>query len=601
MTGHHMMRPVLTHVHAGPRMPRPTRLTTAGWRAALVVTTMLAAGVGASAPRGQSLDPALIASIDQMFARWDSPASPGFAVGVVRNGRLIFAKGYGMAHLEHAVPLAADSPFYIASMSKQFTAACALLLADQGRLNLDDPVARYVPELRATGPASRPLTIRDLIHHTGGVREWSSLALFAGQDDRFEQRLNNADLLRMLARQTSLEFVPGSRYRYSSGGYLVLTIVIERVSGRPLPEFADEAFFRPLGMTGTVFEDNYAAIVPGRVESYRPVGGGRYERILKHFDVYGDGGMITTLADLARWDVALRTDRVGTPGLAQRLLTRGRLDDGTDVDYAFGLNVYTYRGHRVVEHGGGMLGFTVDMARFPDDDLTVIALANTPEVSSTAMAFRVADLLLGNDTPATAPAEIPNEVVAADLEGYVGTYWSAEGNFYRRVFVRGDRLHLDAGEGTSASSLIPVAPHTFAFADRPTRRAVFNDVHLPAARLRVGSPKTGDGYEAERYDPTPPTALAELRPFLGDYRSDELATTYRFREEDGKVVLQIGDGRPIIVFPTSGGRVVWNTKDMVWIGFGEVIFRRDATGAVNGLTIGDSRVSQILLRKAPPN
>lgn len=538
-------------------------------------------------------------AIDALFTRWDAPGSPGAAIGVVRGGRLVYGRGFGLASLEHGVPVTTRSPFYIASTSKQFTAACAALLAARGSLDLDAPVRRYLSELRATGSPGRPLTVRHLLNHSGGVREWSSLALFAGHDDRFEQRLDNADLLRLLARQQRLEFEPGSRFSYSGGGYQLLTAILERVSGRRLRALASELLFQPLGMRDTFVDDDYTAVVPGRVDSYRPSGPGRYERRLKHFDAYGDGGIVTTVDDLARWAAAFAADRLGAPGVVRTLTTPGRLAGGAPMDYAFGLQLRTYRGHAVVEHGGDMLGFTSAMAQFPEDDLTVIVLANTPEVPSVTMTRRIADLLLFDGPRPAAPtsAEAPRAADAASLRQYIGTYWCAEANFYRRVRLDDGRLVLDAGEGTGGTRLVGAGRHAFVLADQPSRRVVFDRVESPAARLRVGTPETGDGFEAERYDPTPPASLADLAPFLGVYRSDELATTYRITAGAGAVTLQIGDGRPLALFPTPAPRVVWNAKDRVWIGFGELILRRDADGRVTALTIGDSRVTGIVLRK----
>ncbi len=185
-----------------------------------------------------------------------------------------------MANLEYGVPITPRSPFYIGSMSKQFTAACIALLVQRGKLRLTDPVRKYVPELPDYGV---PLTIENLIHHTGGVREWSSLVLFAGQDRRFEQHVDNRDMLRLLLRQKALEFVPGSQYRYSSGGYILLAEIIERVTGQSLRAFARENLFQPLGMHETFYDDNYAEIVPGRVESYRRVDANHYERLLRAY------------------------------------------------------------------------------------------------------------------------------------------------------------------------------------------------------------------------------------------------------------------------------------------------------------------------------
>jgi hypothetical protein len=317
----------------------------------------------------------------------------------------------------------------------------------------------------------------------------------------------------------------------------------------------------------------------------------------QHFNVYGDGGIITTLDDLARWDRVFYTGLPSASGLSSLLVNQGRLNNGSELRYAFGLDVYAYKGHRVVEHGGGMLGFTVDMMRFPDERLTVIALANTFEEWSTTMAFRVADLFLP-DRSESEPRRPPAIPISEDaLRGYTGYYWSRDRNFYRRVELRDGALVLDAGQGTSSAPLMPIGSHRFVFTDNPARQVVFTETPSRARRIVVGTPETGDGFEAEQYDSTPPSSIQEVRPLLGEYRSDELAVTYRFWEKQEQVFFQIGDGKPIEVFPNPAGRMVWNAKDMLWIGFGEVVFRRDNRGRVHGLTIGDQRVSRVFLRR----
>jgi CubicO group peptidase (beta-lactamase class C family) len=537
-----------------------------------------------------------IAGIDRLFARWNRTNSPGFAVGVIRNGSLVFAKGYGMSNLEYGIPITPRSPFYIASMSKQFTAACAAVLVQQGRLRLDDDVRKYIPEM----PDYRKrLTIDHLIHHTGGVREWSSLVLFAGRDLRYEDRLDNEDVFRLLRRQKSLEFDPGAEYRYSSGGYQLLTVIIERITGMSLNDFAQKNIFEPLGMKNTFFESNYAAILPGRVESYRPKADGTYERILKHFNLYGDGGVITNIEDLARWDEVFYKDQIGGKGFSDLLLTQGRLNSGETLRYAFGLEIYEYKGHKVIEHGGGMLGFTVDMARFPNDHLTVIALANTPERWSTAMAFEVADLLLRTPAPPQHAPPPPGGISCSEekLRRLAGSYWDYRSNHFRRVTLRGGDLFLDAGEG-NGSRLIALSSTSFALEDDPSLRVVFN-LEGQAQRMSVGVPGTYTGFVGDAYDPSVPTSLDPLRQYSGDYYSEELSALYRFRIVNSQLTLQINDNAPMLLFPNPKAPILWNSKSMLWTGFGEIIFHRDALGRLKGLTIGDERVSAVLFTKLP--
>ena len=446
--------------------------------------------------------------MDRVFGPITGPDTPGYAVGVVRDGRLVLARGYGMANLEAGVAVTPRSRFYIASASKQFTAACAALLVQEGRLSLAQDVRTYVPELPALWP---PLTVGDLIHHTSGVREWSSLALFAGKDRRFEDYFDNRSVLRLLLRQRSLEFEPGTEYRYSSGGYVLLTEVIERVAGRPLPELARERIFRPLGMEHTAYDDDYARILPHRVQSYRPRRGGGYERWLKHFDLYGDGGVVTTVEDLARWDAIFYEDRLGAPGLASLLLTKGRLKSGVELPYAFGLQLFDHAGRPTVQHQGGMLGFQADMVRFPEERLSVIVLANTPERWVTGLAYQVADALLG---PSARRQQDRKEEAAvhADqgtLRLYVGQYWNRKGKWARPECACGSSRRV-RWRPRSRRSLRPDSPGIALRACTVRRRLLQRRArdHVPV-RCRGRPVHLGDG--RRRRDPRALPACRSLR------------------------------------------------------------------------------------------
>lgn len=538
--------------------------------------------------------------IDPIFATWNSNATPGYEVGVIQDGKLVFAKGYGMANLEDGVPIASESRFYIGSMSKQFTAAAIALLVQRGRLRLSDDVRKYVPELPDYG---HTITVDNLIHHTSGLRDWTSLHMFAGLDPRFEDRLDNDDVMRVICAQRSLNFVPGTDFRYSSSGYILLAKIVERVSGQSLPEFAKRNIFDPLGMTHTIMEDNYAQILPQRVESYRNTGDHRYERFLKHFNIYGDGGVITTLGDLALWDANFYHNRLEN-GLVDLQLTRGRLNSGQQINYAFGLELDTHNGYRVVKHNGSMLGFDVDMIRFPDQRLTVIVLGNSRDNWSTSLAFAVADRLL----PAKRPSPRMNKsaVISTfklspdELRRFVGSYAVRDLNSRRVIELRDSQLHIVETQ----EELRPVSPNRFLVVgedgtpSEPPAYIFFQPQKAGGMLMHFSSGLPLGSFDADRYDPTLPSSVDDLKPLVGEYRSGELQTDYIFRISEGEFSLTIGDSKPINLFPKHDDpRVEWNSKDKVWIGFGMVTFTRGKDGRVSGLEIGDGWVKDVHFSK----
>lgn len=535
--------------------------------------------------------------IDPIFAKWNSSATPGYEVGVIQDGKLVFIKGYGMANLEYGVPITSQSRFYIGSMSKQFTAAAVALLVQQGRLHLSDDVRKYVPEL----PDYRhTITVDNLIHHTSGLRDWTSLHLFAGLDPRFEDRLDNDDVMRVICLQRSLNFVPGTDFRYSSSGYILLATIVERVSGQPLPEFAKRNIFDPLGMTHTIIDNNYARIVTQRVESYRSTGDHHYERFLKHFNIYGDGGVITTLDDLALWDANFYHNRLGKEGLVELLLTRGRLNSDQQIDYAFGLELDIHKGYRVVKHNGAMLGFDVDMIRFPDQRLTVIVLGNSRDDWSTSLAFTVADRLLSAKPPS--PGKNQSAFVSRlelspdELKHFVGSYAVRDLNSRRVIELQGSRLRIVETQ----EELLPVSPNRFLVlradgtSSDPPAYVSFQPQKAGGMLMHFSSGLPLGSFDADRYDPTLPSSVDDLKPFVGEYRSDELQTNYIFRISDGEFSLTIGDSKPINLFPKHDDpRVEWNSRDKIWIGFGMVTFTRGKGGRVIGLDIGDGWVKGV--------
>jgi CubicO group peptidase (beta-lactamase class C family) len=383
--------------------------------------------------------------IDQIFAPWARADSPGCALGVIQNGRFIYQHGYGMANLDYAIANGPDMVYYVGSVSKQFTAAAIALLVKDGRIDLDEPVSKYIPEV-AHLPA---MTVRQLVHHTAGVRDIYVLMALAGI--RMEDVLPEADAIGLIARQKALNFPPGSEYLYSNSGYLFLAQIVKRVTGQSLRVFAEERIFRSLGMTHTHFHDEPDHVLKNRVVSYQPAGGGFRISYLQNFDKIGAGGLYTTLGDLLKWDDNFYTNRLGA-GFLEMVHTRGVLTNGETLPYAFGLQIGQYRGLRTVRHSGSLMGFKADLVRFPDQRFSIATLCNLENINPTALNNQVADLYLKDHltqtartsgpagAPGTSPRPAPPAFNAAD---FAGIYRSDELQAtYRIESVNGElRVH----------------------------------------------------------------------------------------------------------------------------------------------------------------
>lgn len=532
--------------------------------------------------------------IDLLFEGHNS-GTPGYALGIIKDGKLIYSKGYGSANLDYHIPLSDTSVFYIGSMAKQFTTAGLLVLEAQGKIDFTKEVRHYLSDFPTY---DYPITVSHLIHHISGIRETNSMQLFQGIDTKFEEVFDTDDLYQLVIQQESLNFPPGTEYRYSSGGYAVLAKIIEQISGQSLRQFLEEHLFHPLEMHHTFVCDNHNEVIKNRVVSYWPIDKNQWERRNLVFDAYGDGGIVTTVQDLAKWDQAFYKDLLGIKGFAQKMYTKGKLNSGEEIDYARALHVVDYKGHQMITHNGGMLGFRVDLVRFPEQQLSIIALANSAYSNPTRKILEIADLILpSNKAKAQQRQPVQTKKSALDLKALTGYYWTDEANYFRHISMSNDSLFFDSGNPEYKNYLIPIGNHQFELSnfDPKTILSFFPNSTSEELQITFGSLRRS----FRKYDATPPESVKELAPYVGTYFSKELHTSYRFFIKEDHFWLQINQNAPMQLFP-SRGRTVWNSKRMVWIGFGELKFHQTKAGKVLGLTIGDQRVSGIYFGKVTP-
>jgi CubicO group peptidase (beta-lactamase class C family) len=371
--------------------------------------------------------------IDAVFGRY-TPDGPGCAMGVFQNGKIAFAKGYGLANIEYGIPLTPKTPMIMGSVSKQFTAAAIALLVEQGRIKLDDDVHKYLPELADYG---KKITIGHLVHHTSGLRDWWALVNAAGM--RPDDGYTVGDVLALAARQKRLNFDPGAEYNYSNTGYILMGIVVQRVTGKTLRQFAAEQIFSPLGMSVSHFHDDHNEPIKGRAFAYSPIAGkpGTWTINVWNNDIVGQGGLMTTVEEMQKWDENFYTGAVGGKGFLARQLEQGKLNDGKVLPYAFGVNVGAYRGLPTVAHGGSTGGYRTDIVRFPSQHTSVVTMCNVSTAEASGFALRVADAVLGAKftqpvpTPVRAAAAAQQQAASvtltdAQLSSMVGRFYAQE-------------------------------------------------------------------------------------------------------------------------------------------------------------------------------
>jgi CubicO group peptidase (beta-lactamase class C family) len=415
------------------------------------------------APGEASQPGTLDQQVDALFAEWDKPDSPGCAVVIVKDGEVVHNRGYGMADLEHGIPITSSSVFDTASVSKQFAGMAVAMLVREGRLSLAHDVRQYLPQLPDFG---KTITLRHLTHHTSGLRDWPALFAVAGKS--FEDVLSFEEILHLAMRQRDLNFEPGAEHLYSNTGYNLLAKIVEEVTGEPFARWTGEKIFKPLGMTATHFHDNHARLVKNRAHSYRQ-NSGAFVNVGNQLTALGSSSMFSTTDDMARWLINLQTGRVGGRETLALLRQQAALNDGSPNNYAMGLAITHYKGLKVEQHTGSWAGFRSILAHYPEQKFGIVILGNVASLNTTSLAGKIADLylahLLHSDT--TSPAQkkpaafaIPQGDIHRSLETYVGDYQSPELDVTYRIRIEEKDLVL-RGPGTTHIRLAGKAPDRF--------------------------------------------------------------------------------------------------------------------------------------------
>jgi CubicO group peptidase (beta-lactamase class C family) len=471
--------------------------------------------------------PLRIAAIFAPYARTDAP---GCAVGVFRAGSVLYSGGFGMADVAHHLPLTDTTAISVASLSKQFTAFSILLLEAEGRLALDDDVRRYVPELPVF---ARPITIRNLLNHTSGLRDTWNLFDMAGW--RITDEETSADMLWLIRRQRSLNHLPGAEFRYNNTGYFLLSLIAERGSGGPFQRLMSERIFGPLGMTRSVLKADMNQVVDGLATGYWGHDPAQLLVARAPFSWTGASGVVTTVRDLAHWDANYYRSTVGTVALRDAMAAPGRLTDGTVIGYGLGQYLARYRGRRMLSHAGSDLGYRSEFIRFPEDTLTVTVLCNAFDISPTPLALRVADLYLRGGDSVAAMAKAPDRSPTIAPKSLAGFYWHAPtGNAYTLFFENGQLL-LDGG-GEGKFPLAPLGGNAYRLTAAP-RRYVLTFKQRPRAGLAVE--ENIEGSPPRTFERVPDAARggSPLSALAGTYLSPELDVTWTFAAAGAKLAL----------------------------------------------------------------
>lgn len=540
--------------------PTLGRVVASAW---LLCATTMAQADGAALPSPEAVH----AGIDKLFAHEGAVNRPGCVVGVQQGSAPPLLRTYGVTNLEAPEAIDADTVFEAGSVSKQFTAAAVVLLAEDGKLSLDDEVRRWLPELSQKLPR---VTIRQLLTHQSGWRDWGDLVELAGWP-RGTRVTGMADILALLARQEALNFAPGSEYAYSNSNYVLAAIIVERASGQTLQRYTRQAIFAPLGMEHTRWRDDFSAVVPGRAPAWSPDNDGVWHLDMPFENVIGHGGLLTTVPDLLRWQQQFVTPRIGNAGWVATMEAPGVFNNGQSNNYALGLANEVMGGVRTVEHSGSTAGYRAHAGRVPSLGVAIALLCNDGSLRSDQLGPRLLALAAGLKADDGPSVELG--IAAADTAALAraGVYRSLRTRQPARVALFANGLTLNGWSSYRAN-----ADGSYTSAAR-TRTLRFDGTQAFTVRST-----TGDEVRYERAAEWSPTAT-ELAAVAGRYHAPEVDADWEFAVEKGALVLLGHGGR------REGLEVQYRdafmTSDSGWL----VTLRRDKRGRITGFDAGSGR------------
>ncbi len=515
----------------------------------------------------------------RLLAPFDRPGAPGVTLGLVLGDELVVQESAGLASIELDVPIGAGTCFRIASVSKQFTCAAILLLAEAGRLDVEDDVRRWLPELPDFGGR---ITLEHLMHNTSGIRDMLEIMRLGGVD--LAHPIRHEDLAAGICRQRGLNFPPGSRYLYSNSNFLLLGRVVEKVTGQPLREFLDQRIFGPVGMSATRHVESPSEPVSGLATGYVADKAGGWRRAQHGFPLHGEGGLVSCVQDLALWHAHLGSPRGAA--MAQALTAQLPFTNGRPNAYARGLSVGQYRGLGVVEHGGLWPGYKTAFLRIPDRRLALICITNDGSADPRSIAARALDAVIEGMAGVHPAPRMPD---GTDAENFVGRWLDRE----RGATV--DIARTDAGD-------ITVAVHGVAFVAQPTDDG------------RLGAPASSTHFTF-RLQPDPETMEVEqdagavatyhriggdamLPPGLsGRYVNDEIAATWTIDGSELTVAGPMRLGATWSVEPIEGDVIRIMMPTLLYDAWLDVRVLRDAAQQVTGLHVSGNRVRELVFRR----
>ncbi len=537
----------------------------------------------------QSLPVATIKKIDSLFKQSDWATNPGYAIGIIRNDSLIYAKGYGMSNLEYSIPITPETIFHMASISKQFTAYSIVLLARQGKLNLDDDIRKYLPwfpDLKVK------ITIRNLLNHTSGIRDqWQLLAI---SGTRLDDVITQDQIIKILSKQQALNFKPGEEYSYSNSGFTMLAEIVRSVTGKSLRKFTDSAIFKPLGMNNTHFHDDYTEIVPNRSYSYERKGENHFANSILSYSVAGATSLFTNIGDMSKWVMNFYDHKVGDQQDIIQLTQKGILNNGKVQDYALGIVVDKYYGWIRYSHNGADAGYRTAITVFPDLKMGFLVFSNLANSDPWNKTDQLANLFIKDPSKKNVSAKPKytnlDQAILEDtvsVKKFIGSYIADDGVHFA-FKLKNKKLYMD-DDGRN-ELLIKAAKDTFELFTNPAIKFVF--------KVRNSKESTVNEYwpGAERlllkYDADAKQSDELLRTYTGMYYCPELDCKYGIILKEHHLVLTNPKYNDTRLTLYSNNHL---TNNFWWMN--NLMILRNNKDQIQGFEVNSGRIRHLLFKK----
>ena len=546
----------------------------------ILLTVSLVLGISVFA---QGDDP-LASSIDSIFRDYEN--QPGCAVAIVKDGKTVFQKGYGLAHLSYDIPVTTQTLFEVASNAQQFTAACIFLLAEEDLLSLNDPIRKYLPEIPEY--EGGPITISHLLYHTSGLR--SFYATLHAKNIFWGDSHTNEDALEVIARHKRLNFPPGTQHYFSNSNYILLASIVEKVSGKSIGRYAKEKLFDPLGMTHTFYKEEKGTLIKNGAIGYEPEGDAFKELHSHNSSVVGHGGVYTHLEDFIKWSNYLSSGTIGGGTLPDKLITPGTLSDGTEIECTGGLFMIDHNAIEdlpVVVHRADWAGFRSFYYQFIDQDVAFIILSNNANTYGWGLIDQLVPLFMAEEIASAeqaqhdthSPTSIQPYILSkTEKEKFCAKYYSTLNGYLREIKLEGDQL-MYIRPGAPPTPLMAISAHELVYETMPHVKFTFNQNSKSCMVVTINerSPMPYEKYEPHSYSPS------ELKPFENRYYNEDMDVVYQLIAHENELQIWVGGEEVVSMNPISEDLFTSEHS-------GYLKFNRDPQGKVIGFTQYDDHL-----------